>query len=285
MDVGAIKNVNAVDLKSVEKVAQKEVNVNQADKKISDLQGMDALVGASQVKQVLHVGPGSPILAKAASIISKDGPAQLKIATEPGSVMDVWSGRDVPYDAGDVVMYYGTYDFDNEYIHDNAKAKFKDLGEPCVHDYNRSVDPDLMRETYVDKATGKYLIETGQLEAGMPPVDAIKRAKGGCLIMPAGTKVHTLETIKHNLPPVEVAPGQVVALDHKGNPYVQDISQMLKRNKPTDAKSEQMFEMMKDFVQCRNELSEEYGANTPAYDTHLKDAWAEFSYQVNKRLS
>ena len=234
---------------------------------ICDLNGADAMCGASQVKHVKHIGPGSPILDNAAPIISKDGPAQLKVATEPGSVMDVWSGRDVPYDAGDVVMYYGTHDFDNECIHDNAKAKFKDLGEPCVHDYNRSVDPDLMRETYVDKATGKYLIETGQLEAGKPPVDAIKRAKGGCLIAPAGTKVHTLETIKHNLPAVEVSVGQVVALDHKGNPYVQDVTQMLKRNIPTDDKSEAMFDDLREFVEYRK----------TATDDEVSVAWADLA--------
>lgn len=275
MKIENTPGVNKIESKKVEVPKQESKVPAQSDKVVYDLGCMDAMCGASQVKHVMHVGPGSPILDKAANIISKDGKAQLKVATEPGSVMDVWSGREVPYNTGDIVMYYGTYDFDNEYIHDNAKAKFKELGEPCIHDYNRSVDPDLMRETYVDAKTGKYLIETGQLEAGKPPVDAIKRAKGGCLIAPAGTKVHTLETIEHNLPPVEVAVGQVVALDHKGNPYVQDITQMLKRNIPTDTKSEQMFADMKEFVEYRAFANEEYGADEAK--EKVADAWANLA--------
>lgn len=102
--------------------------------------------------------------------------------------------------------------------------------------------------------------------------------------MPAGTKVHILETIKHNLPPVEVLPGQVVALDHKGNPYVQDISQMLKRNKPTDEKSDKMFEMMKDFVQYRAELEAKFGAKSPEFEFHFQETWNEFAKDVNARL-
>ena len=275
MKIGDVNSVNPVSLKATEKAGEKPQAGYVPEKQVIDLQGMDAVLGSSQVKHVMHIGPGSPILEKAAPIISKDGPAQLQVATEPGSVMDIWSGREVPYDAGDIVMYYGTYPYEDKYVHDNAKAKYRELGEPCVQDYNRSVDPDLMRETYVNAETGKYLIETGELEAGKAPINAIKRAKGGCLIAPAGTKVHTLETVKHNLPPVEVAVGQVVALDHKGNPYVQDVSQMLKRNKPTDAKSEQMFADMKDFVEYREFAKEEYTADKA--DAMIADAWANLS--------
>lgn len=273
--------VNKVAFKGVEKPAEKCAEASHNNPQVNDLGGMNAVAGASQVKHVMHIGPGSPILDKAAAIISKDGPAQLKVATEAGSVMDIWSGREVPYDKGNIVMYYGTYDFDDPYVSDNAKEKYKALGEPCVHDYNRSVDPDLMRETYVDAKTGKYLIETGQLEAGKAPVDAIKRAKGGCLIMPAGTKVHTLETIEHKLPPVEVLPGQVVALDHRGNPYVQDMSQMIKRNKPNSPEAQVLFDKMSDFINYRNEIKSAYADNDAEYEKCLKSSWAEFVRDCN----
>lgn len=275
MKIGDVNGVNPVSLKPTEKTGEKPQAGYVPEKQVTDLQGMDAVLGSSQVKHVMHVGSGSPILEKAAPIISKDVPAQLQVATEPGSVMDIWSGREVPYDAGDIVMYYGTCPYEDKYVHDNAKAKFKKLGEPCVLDYNRSVEPDIMRETYVNAETGKYLIETGELEAGKAPINAIKRAKGGCLIAPVGTKVHTRETVKHNLPPVEVLVGQVVALDHRGNPYVQDVTQMLKRNKPTDAKSEQMFADMKEFVEYREFAYEEYAADKAEF--MIADAWANLS--------
>ena len=169
-------------------------------------------------------------------------------------------------------MYYGEQPLD--WVNADVAEKCRAEGKETASDWNRSVDPDLMRETYVDKETGKYLSETGQLEAGKPPVDAIKRAKGGCLIMPEGTKVHTLETIKNNLPPVTVAVGQVVALDHKGNPYVQDVTQMLKRNKPTNDESAVLFDKMQAFVFARNVIQEKYGESDPELaEAKIAEAW------------
>lgn len=269
-------HINAVQANKIDKPQEPAQSFKGEEApQICDLNGADAILGASQIKHVTHIAPGSPILDKAAPIISKDGPAQLRVALEDGTITDVWSGREVPYSKGDVVMYYGEEQFDRG-VNPDVVAKCKAEGKETASDWNRSVDPDLMRETYVDKETGKYLIETGQLEAGKPPVDAIKRAKGGCLIMPAGTKVHTLETIKNNLPPVEVRPGQVVALDHKGNPYVQDVTQMLKRNKPTSDESAILFGKMEAFKAVREEIQAQYGKSDPELaEAKIAQAWQE----------
>ena len=280
MKIESNYNVNKVEMKKAEKAEEKANVAAQSYNQISDLKGMDAVGGASQVKHVMHVAPGSPILDKAAPVISKPVPATLHVATEPGTVTDVWSGREVPYSKGDIVMYYGEQQFDWG-VHPDVVDKCVAEGLETAPDWNRSVEPDLMRETYVDEATGKYLIETGQLEAGKAPVKAIKKAKGGCLILPAGTKVHSLETIQNNLEPVTVLPGQVTALDHKSNPYVQDISVMVKKNIPTTPEGEKLFNEMKEFVAYRKELQEKYGANTPEYDKQLAGAWAEFVKSVN----
>ena len=269
-------HVNVVRANNTDKAQETpQANVPSFAGQVSDLNGADAILGASQVKHVTHIAPGSPILDKAAPIISKDGPAQLRVALQDGTVTDVWSGREVPYSKGDIVMYYGEKPFDCG-VNADVAEKCRAEGKETASDWNRSVDPDLMRETYVDKETGKYLIETGQLEAGKPPVDAIKKAKGGCLIMPEGTKVHSLETIEHNLPPVTVAVGQVVALDHKGNPYVQDVTQMLKRNKPTNDESAVLFDKMQAFVDTRKEIQAKYGESDPELaEAKIAEAWHE----------
>lgn len=55
-------------------------------------------------------------------------------------------------------------------------------------------------------------------------VDVTKQAPGGFKVLPEGTKIETLEgtrTVKH---------GEVVALDHAGNPYATTPANILKRN-------------------------------------------------------
>lgn len=55
-------------------------------------------------------------------------------------------------------------------------------------------------------------------------IDVTKQAPGAYKIVPVGTKVKTLEGIQ------VVKEGQVVAIDHAGNPYVTPASNIIKRN-------------------------------------------------------
>lgn len=84
--------------------------------------------------------------------------------------------------------------------------------------------------SYVDsaafKADGTLSYQSpDKLEYGKI-IDVTKQARGGFIKAPVGTKVQTLEGI------AEVESGQVIAVDHAGNPYVTPISNIAKRNVP-----------------------------------------------------
>lgn len=74
-------------------------------------------------------------------------------------------------------------------------------------------------------------------------IDVTKQAPGAYKVVPAGTKVQTLEGVK------VVQDGQVVALDHAGNPYVTPISNILKRNMPTSPEGTKAFEELAKLTQ------------------------------------
>ena len=70
--------------------------------------------------------------------------------------------------------------------------------------------------------------------------DVTKQARGAVLEnVPAGTNVNTLEGIR------TVQAGEVIAVDHAGNPYVTPMSNILKRNVPTnDPSSQSLFQRL-----------------------------------------
>ena len=89
---------------------------------------------------------------------------------------------------------------------------------------------DVFEGSYVDSLTFKGKGELNyqkpsSLEYGKV-IDVTKQAKGAFKKVPVGTKVQTLEGI------TEVQEGQVIAVDHAGNPYVTPVSNILKRNVP-----------------------------------------------------
>lgn len=236
--------------------------------------------GQDLVKKVPAIKPGSAILDKAASIESKANPATFTLATTAGEVPDVWSstGANHAYKPGQIVMNYGEQPI--EYVSNpTVLAEAKEKGLKTVPD--RAVgDYDIMHDTYVRKDTGKYLRET-PLKPGDAPVDVIKKAKGGVLIMPSGTEVHTLETIQAGKPPIKVSVGNVIMTDYKGNPYVGDIEKVFfKKNVPTSPKSEKIFTLASDFIETRKKALAELGENAKPV---IENAWVDF-VKLAKRI-
>lgn len=93
-------------------------------------------------------------------------------------------------------------------------------------------DGGIFKGSYVDQTSLKT---NGQLNYQDPTtleygkvMDVTKQAPGGFKIVDAGTKVNTLEGVR------TVKAGEVVAVDHAGNPYVTPASNILKRNIPLD---------------------------------------------------
>lgn len=94
-------------------------------------------------------------------------------------------------------------------------------------------DGAIFKGSYVDtqayKASGaqNYQNPSG-LEYGKV-VDVTKQAPGGFKVMPEGTKIKTLEGVR------TVQKGEVVALDHAGNPYATTPANIVKRNEGLDS--------------------------------------------------
>ena len=89
-------------------------------------------------------------------------------------------------------------------------------------------DGGIFKGSYVDRAGfesngQKNYVDPSSVEYGKV-IDVTKQAPGAFKVLPEGTKVATLEG------EAEVKAGQVVALDHEGNPYVTTVSNILKRN-------------------------------------------------------
>ena len=104
-------------------------------------------------------------------------------------------------------------------------------------------DGAIFEGSYVDTAAFKAegalnykapsSLEYGQI------IDVTKQAPGSFIEAAAGTKVQTLEGI------ATVGEGQVIAVDHAGNPYVTPASNILKRNIPLEG-YEAAFEALKN---------------------------------------
>lgn len=93
-------------------------------------------------------------------------------------------------------------------------------------------DGGIFKGSYVDTNSFK---QSGTLSYQDPKalnygevVNVTKQAPGGFTQVPVGTKVQTLEGI------TTVGEGQVIAVDHAGNPYVTTMANVLKRNIPVD---------------------------------------------------
>ena len=108
-------------------------------------------------------------------------------------------------------------------------------------------DGAIFKGSYVDtqafKANGAQNYQNpSSLEYGKV-VDVTKQAPGGFKVMPEGTKIKTLEGVR------TVQKGEVVALDHAGNPYATTPANIVKRNEGLTATG------LKDIAKVDKELA------------------------------
>lgn len=167
-------------------------------------------------------------------MVSKGGAVNLEVATESGSVADVWDhkdnvwqGRTHAYKPGDVIMTYGTAINEGNPIVDQQGNGLLD----------RAVgDPKIIARTYKPMDESRYLNrgtnEAPELDiAPGAHVTGVKRAPITLLLgVPEGTLVATLETERAGKPPIALSAGSVVVLGLDGEPYVQPLKNVLTRN-------------------------------------------------------
>jgi len=91
-------------------------------------------------------------------------------------------------------------------------------------------DGNIFKGSYVDQAAFKADGTKTYLDPATLPygngttISATKQAPGAFKVVPEGTKVQTLEGLR------TVGKGEVVAIDHDGNPYVTTAKNIVKRN-------------------------------------------------------
>ena len=93
-------------------------------------------------------------------------------------------------------------------------------------------------------------------------VNVTKQAPGGFVEAPVGTEVKTLEGLR------TVGEGEIIAVDHAGNPYVTTKANILKRNIPVDAASQRSFANLQKSIevsqqagfQVKSALCDEYNS-------------------------
>lgn len=104
-------------------------------------------------------------------------------------------------------------------------------------------DGSIFQGSYVDSAS---FSSSGELNYQNPSnleygkiIDVTKQAPGAFKIVQEGTTVQTLEGV------TTVGEGQVIAVDHAGNPYVTDAANVLKRNIISDEGTEMLQKLIK----------------------------------------
>ena len=164
------------------------------------LEGAESYMSKANNVQAYRFNPnGSPeeILANNPGVFVKDGKYYIPNKWNPDAPYEIDFSKEqmiMIYGEGDMAVCDGGI-FKGSYV---ERAGFETNGQ----------------KNYVDPSSVEY----GKV------IDVTKQAPGAFKVVPEGTKVATLEG------EVEVKAGQVVALDHEGNPYVTTVSNILKRN-------------------------------------------------------
>jgi hypothetical protein len=226
------------------------------------------------------VGPSHPVLSAAVDFRSKPVPAMLSVADSFGAVADVWSGNRKPdgkigergyhfYKPNDIVMNYGNQPLDH--VGEAWREEARLCGVTEIADQAVSTDPELMKRTYVN-AHGDYLIKTGELEMGKPPVKAIKQADARVLVVDPKkyNLMHTIETIGGGIGPSDIIEQSVIMVDHRG-PYRQPVDIAFKKNIGLGLDGERVQELFGKFIKLRNEIMDRVKANLLPEDIAKKE--------------
>lgn len=172
---------------------------------------------------------GSPELQDAIPYMSKANDVQAYRFNPNGTAKEVLSNNPGVYMKDGKYFIPNKWDANNPYLIDTSKEQMIML---YGGDDMAVCDGVVFKGSYVDtakfKSTGTLNYQTpSQLKYG-DIVNVTKQAPGAFKEMPVGTQVETLEGLR------TVGQGEVVAIDHAGNPYVTPLKNITKRNIPID---------------------------------------------------
>lgn len=185
---------------------------------------------------------------------TKSGKASFTLARGDERFPNIWDENGGYYTPkkGDIIMGYGSAQEDWGIKHPDVLKEMHAFGLTTYPDRAVSSEPELMYETYVG-ADGRDF-QKEPLQYG-ETVDSVKKIfPARFLFMPEGTLVETLEAREGAQKMPKVGAFQYIQIDAKGNPYVKDIKDLLKRLRPTDEESEKIFAKVKELDNKRKEI-------------------------------
>ena len=121
-----------------------------------------------------------------------------------------------------------------------------------------SLGTDLVKPVSVIKA-GDAILETAfnaETKAGETVAAEKKIFPTKFLFAPTGTMVETLESQNGSASRARLGEFQYIQIDANGNPSVKDIKDLIKRLKPVDFDSNNVFERVKDLIKRRQNVEE-----------------------------
>lgn len=193
------------------------------------------------------IGPGSSeAINSGVNMLAEDNnPVELRVAHRKTKIRNLWDGGYNYPERGDIIMKYGKQPTD--YMAQDWQEYGKRNHQRYLMDRNYSVAPKVMETTYVDAKTGEYL--TGRLgKDSKEVITGFKKAHTGMAFFPEGTPILSTEALKKGKTPVLSKPFQTVAMDIEGC-YLMPFKNLVKKYKGTDAASEQVHKLAKQFWQ------------------------------------
>jgi len=204
---------------------------------------------------------------------TKPGNASFTLAKGDEVFPNIWDENGGYYTPkkGDIIMGYGIAQEDWGIKHPDVLAEMHEKGLTSYPDRAVSSEPDLMYETYEGKDGRDFQIEP--LHYG-ETVDAVKKIfPTRFFFMPKGTFVETLEAREGAQEMPKLGSFQYIQLDAKGNPYVKDTKDLIKRLKPSNERSEKIFAKVKELNKTRENILNRTDINEAQKEELLSLIW------------
>ena len=249
--INSVSALNAANLQQV-KINNTQANTNQ---NLSQMKEMPSVsLGRDLVHPVETIKAGDKVLETAFQAATKPGQATFTLAQGNEVFPNVWdsAGGNYTPKKGDIILGYGEVPKDWGISNPNVLAEMDKKGLLTYPDRAVSAEPKLMYETYVG-TDGRDFVKS-PLKAGETVAAEKKIFPTKFLFAKPGTLVETLEAKEGSGTMAKVGDFQYVQVDAKGNPYVKDIKDLVKRLNPSNEESKGVFATIKETIAERAKI-------------------------------
>ena len=212
-------------------------------------------LGRDLVKPVETIKAGDKVLETAFQAETKPGKATFTLAKGNEVFPNIWdsAGGNYTPKKGDIILGYGKAPKDWGISNPNVLAEMEEKGLTSYPDRAVSAEPKLMYETYKG-ADGRDFVQS-PLKSGETVAAEKKIFPTKFLFAKPGTLVETLEAKEGSGAMAKVGDFQYVQVDAKGNPYVKDIKDLIKRLNPSNDEAKGIFDTVKETIAERAKIA------------------------------